>query len=64
MHLELPAAGPPEGCVAGKVQVSNLKQSWEPVRRDLEVRGPDHRWELPGNYSDFIGVMVFYLFCR
>ena len=23
----------------------------------------DHRWELPGNYRDFIEVMVFYLFC-
>ena len=22
-----------------------------------------HRWELPGNYRDFIVVMVFYLFC-
>ena len=22
-----------------------------------------HRWELPGNYLDFIVVMVFYLFC-
>ena len=24
----------------------------------------EHRWELPGNYRDFIVVMVFYLFCR
>ena len=23
-----------------------------------------HRWELPGNYRDFRGVMVIYLFCR
>ena len=23
-----------------------------------------HRWELPGNYRDFIVVMLFYLFCR
>ena len=24
--------------------------------------GRNHRWELPGNYRDFIVVMVFYLF--
>ena len=23
-----------------------------------------HRWELTGNYRDFMVVMVFYLFCR
>ena len=23
-----------------------------------------HIWELPGNDRDFIGVMIFYLFCR
>ena len=26
--------------------------------------GTQHRWVLPGNYPDFIVVMVFYLFCR
>ena len=26
--------------------------------------GYHHRWELPGNYPDFIVVMVFYLLCR
>ena len=25
-------------------------------------RGSGHKWELPGNYRDFIVVMVFYLF--
>ena len=30
------------------------------------IRGgaSEHRWELPGNYHDFIGVLIFYLFCR
>ena len=28
------------------------------------TRGEKHIWELPGNYCDFIVVMVFYLFFR
>ena len=30
----------------------------------LRLRLQRHRWELPGNYRDFIVVMVFYLLCR
>ena len=33
-----------------------------PHRNLMSGSGP-HRWELPGNYRDFIVVMVFYLFC-
>ena len=33
MRLEIPAAGPLEGRVAGKVQVGQLYQHWEPVGR-------------------------------
>ena len=24
----------------------------------------NHRWDLPGNFRDFMRVMVFYLFCQ
>ena len=30
---------------------------------EVLIIGGGHRWELPGNYRDFIEVMVFYLFC-
>ena len=31
---------------------------------EINLSPQGHRWELPGNYRDFIMVMVFYLFFR
>ena len=44
-----------------------IHSQWDVAGGPVMARRPlpmvYHRWELPGNYRDFIVVMVFYLFC-
>ena len=54
----------PQASIKKKINPSAINQT--------KVTGPVgsnhgnlyHRWELPGNYRDFMVVMVIYLFCR
>ena len=43
------------GCSESRVGVKQIH---------IGTPAPTHIWELPGNYHDFIVVMVFYLFCQ
>ena len=55
------------GCVHGKkydhMVVLGSVLCWRRWRK-RRAAAETHRWELPGNYRDFRGVMVIYLFCR
>ena len=51
-----------KSAIQNDTQIKNLRHNVVHKKQGKIIGAVEHRWELTGNYSDFIVVMVFYLF--